>query len=138
MKIAKLLGYVHTYPGLFENGAFRPRIYRNGHTRIRTDPELFENAPESESASVLSALKNGLVANLSDERQLAVAKLSTKRNFSLAKRDILVANGRMVADFSSPAQRLLNTMPRPGREGLVGMITSRGSTLKYSSPQIKA
>ena len=26
------LGYVHTYPGLFENGAFRPRIHRNGPT----------------------------------------------------------------------------------------------------------
>ena len=25
-------GSVHTYPGLFENEAFRPRIHRNGHT----------------------------------------------------------------------------------------------------------
>ena len=36
------------------------------------------------------------------ERQLSVAKLSAKRIFSLAKRDFLVANGRMAADFSSP------------------------------------
>ena len=36
------------------------------------------------------------------KRQLSVAKLSAKRIFSLAKRDILVANGRMAADFSSP------------------------------------
>ena len=31
-----------------------------------------------------------------------VANLSAKRNVSLAKRDFLVANGRMAADFSSP------------------------------------
>ena len=54
------------------------------------------------SASVLSALKKSLVANLSAKRQLSVAKLSAKRIFSLAKRDFLVANGRMAADFSSP------------------------------------
>ena len=55
----KILGYVHTYPGLFENGAFRPRIHRNGHTyphvsgafwkRLGPKTELFENAPESGS-----------------------------------------------------------------------------------------
>ena len=43
-----------------------------------------------------------LIANLSAKRQLSVAKLSAKRIFSLAKRDFLVANGRMAADFSSP------------------------------------
>ena len=50
---------MHTYPGLFENGAFRPRIHRNGHTyphvsgafgkRSGPKTELFENAPESGS-----------------------------------------------------------------------------------------
>ena len=35
----------------------------------------------------------------------SVAKLSAKRIFSLAKRDFLVANGRMAADFSSPVYR---------------------------------
>ena len=55
------------------------------------------------SASAMSALKTSLVANLSAKRQLSVAKLSAKRIFSLAKRDFLVANGRMAADFSSPA-----------------------------------
>ena len=55
------------------------------------------------SASALSALKKSLVANLSAKRQLSVANLSTNRIFSLAKRDFLVANGRMAADFSSPA-----------------------------------
>ena len=49
--------------------------------------------------------EKSLVANLSAERQLSVAKLSAKRIFSLAKRDFLVANGRMAADFSSPAGR---------------------------------
>ena len=44
--------------------------------------------------------------NLSAKWQLSVAKLSAKGFFSLAKRDILVANGRMVADFSSPANLL--------------------------------
>ena len=56
------------------------------------------------SASALSALKKSLVANLSAKRQLSVSKLSAKRIFSLAKRDFLVANGRMAADFSSPGQ----------------------------------
>ena len=56
-----------------------------------------------QSASALSALKKSLVANLSAKRQLSVAKLSAKRIFSLAKREFLVANGRMAADFSSPA-----------------------------------
>ena len=55
------------------------------------------------SASALSAFKKGLVDNLSAKRQLSVAKLCTKWIFSLAKRDFLVANGRMAADFSSPA-----------------------------------
>ena len=50
---------MHTYPGLFGNAAFRPRIHRNGHTYPhvsgafwkRSDPktELFVNAPESGS-----------------------------------------------------------------------------------------
>ena len=56
-----------------------------------------------QSASELSALKKSLVANLSAKRQLSVAKLSAKRIFSLAKRDFLVANGWMAADFSSLA-----------------------------------
>ena len=55
-----------------------------------------------QSASALSALKKILVAILSAKRQLSAAKLSAKRIFSLAKRDFLVANGRMAADFSSP------------------------------------
>ena len=55
-----------------------------------------------QSASALFALKKSLVANLSAKRQLSVVKLSAKRNVSLAKRDFLVANGRMAADFSSP------------------------------------
>ena len=55
-----------------------------------------------ESASALSALKKSLVASLSAKPQLSVAKLSAKRIFSLSKRDFLVANGRMAADFSSP------------------------------------
>ena len=50
--------------------------------------------------------KKSLVDNLSAKRQLSVAKLSAKRIFSLAKRDFLVANGRMAADFSSPALTL--------------------------------
>ena len=54
------------------------------------------------SASALSALKKSLVANLSAKRQLSIAKLSANRIFSLAKRDFLVANCRMAADFSSP------------------------------------
>ena len=48
--------YVHTYPCLFENWAFRPRKYRNGHTYLHGSgafwnlnalpkTELFENAP---------------------------------------------------------------------------------------------
>ena len=50
---------MHTYLGLFENGAFRPRIHRNGHTyphvsgafwkRSGPKTKLFENAPESGS-----------------------------------------------------------------------------------------
>ena len=47
--------------------------------------------------------EKSLVDNLSAKRQLSVAKLSAKRIFSLAKQDFLVANGRMAADFSSPA-----------------------------------
>ena len=58
------------------------------------------------SSSALSAFKKRLVANLSAKLQLSVAKLSTKGIFSLAKRDFLVANGRMAADFSSPADSL--------------------------------
>ena len=46
--------------------------------------------------------EKNLVAILSAKRQLSVAKLSAKRIFSLAKRDFLVANGRMAADFSNP------------------------------------
>ena len=46
--------------------------------------------------------EKNLAAILSAKRQLSVAKLSAKRIFSLAKRDFLVANGRMAADFSSP------------------------------------
>ena len=49
--------------------------------------------------------EKNLVANLSAKRQLSVAKLSTKTIFSPAKRDFLVTNGRMAADFSSPEIR---------------------------------
>ena len=61
------------------------------------------------SASVLFALK--IVANMYAKRQLSVAKLSAKRIFSFAKRDFLVANGRMAADFSSPVLHLLLHQP---------------------------
>ena len=53
-----------------------------------------------------------LVAILSAKRQLSVAKLSAKRIFSLAKRDFLVANGRMAADFSSPEIRTSSLAPQ--------------------------
>ena len=66
------------------------------------------------SASALSSLKRSLVANLSAKRQLSVAKLSAKRMFSLAKRDFLVANGWMAADFSSPAVYLFQDQNREG------------------------
>ena len=62
-------------------------------------------------ASALSALKKSLVANLSAKRQLSVAKLSAKRIFSFAERDFLVANGRMAADFSSPANGFWELVP---------------------------
>ena len=57
--------------------------------------------------------KKSLVANLSAKRQLSVAKLSTKRIFSPAKRDFLVANGRMAADFSSPDTLVYLFLPLP-------------------------
>ena len=66
-------------------------------------PKTLRDHVRSACASALSVLKKSLVANLSVKRQLSVAKLSAKRIFSLAKRDFLVANGRMAADFSSPA-----------------------------------
>ena len=66
-------------------------------------PRTLRYPVQSAYASALSALKKCLVANLSAKRQLSLAKLSAKRNVSLAKRDFLVANGRMAADFSSPA-----------------------------------
>ena len=69
------------------------------------------------SASALSALKKGLVANLSAKRQLSAAKLSAKRIFSLAKRDFLVANGRMAADFSSPESCTSTAQSRPAEIG---------------------
>ena len=69
-----------------------------------TDKDVCQGRDHVRSALALSALKKkSLVANLSAKRQLSVAKLSAKRIFSLAKRDFLVANGRMAADFSSPA-----------------------------------
>ena len=76
-----ILGYVHTYPGLFENGAFRPRIHRNGHTyphvsgafRKRSRKWIFrkrrfririffacEHGIRIFSATVSKAIKNGL------------------------------------------------------------------------------
>ena len=63
------------------------------------------------SASALSALKKSLVANLSAKRQLSVAKLAAEKIFSLAKRDFLVANGRMAADFSSPVKSRWSEVP---------------------------
>ena len=75
------------------------------------------------SASALSPFKKSLVANLSAKRQLSVAKLPTERIFSLAKRDFLVANGRMAADFSSPEEWLSWTITqskRAYRHGLDG------------------
>ena len=64
-----------------------------------------KDLPRSRSVRIgVVRFEKSLVANLSAKRQLSVAKLSAKRIFSLAKRDFLVANGRMAADFSSPAQ----------------------------------
>ena len=80
-------------------GPERPTPLHLGPTKTRLPRTLRDHV---RSASALSALKNSLVANLSAKWQLSVAKLSAKRIFSLAKRDFLVANGRMAADFSSP------------------------------------
>ena len=77
------------------------------------------------SASALSALKKSLVANLSAKRQLSVAKLSAKRIFLLAKRDFLVANGRMAADFSSPVSCLSKGLERLVREQLSSFLLER-------------
>ena len=82
-------------------GPERPTPLQLGPTERRLSGTLRDHV---RSASALSALKKSLVANLSAKRQLSVAKLSAKRIFSLAKRDFLVANGRMAADFSSPAK----------------------------------
>ena len=56
--------------------------------------------------------EKSLVANVSAKRQLSVAKLSTKRIYSPAKRDFLVANGRMAADFSSPEREIVREVVR--------------------------
>ena len=99
--------------------ASRPRGWIYSQTRstrserpTRTIPCIWDQQRQPrtlrdhvQSASALSALKKSLVANLSAKRQLSVDKLSAKRNVPLAKRDFLVANGRMAADFSSPATR---------------------------------
>ena len=62
---------------------------------------IFDQLPPSVCTGVVR-FEKAFVANLSAKRQLSVAKLSTKRIFSLAKWDFLVTNGRMAADFSSP------------------------------------
>ena len=92
-------GFTSTRKHDRSTGPERPTPLHLGPTKMSaTDLE------RSRSVRIaLSALKKGLVANLSAKRQLSVAKLSAKRIFSLAKRDFLVANGRMAADFSSPA-----------------------------------
>ena len=83
------------------------------------------------SASALSAFKKGLVDNLSAKRQLSVAKLCTKWIFSLAKRDFLVANGRMAADFSSPAL-LSSFLQRASRRWLLaGLQDSPHRALRF-------
>ena len=77
--------------GLLANtidGPERPTPLHLGPTKTSAKDLLRDHV---RSTSVLSALQNSLVANLSAKRQL-----------SLAKRDFLVANGRMAADFSSP------------------------------------
>ena len=59
------------------------------------------------SASALSALKKVWSPTCALNGSFSVAKLSAKRIFSVAKRDFLVANGRMAADFSSPGFGIL-------------------------------
>ena len=94
--------HLDTGVGLFANTIDGPERPTPLHlSRQRRLPKTLRD--HVRSASALSALKKSLVANLSAKRQLSVAKLSAKRIFSLAKRDFLVANGRMAADFSSPA-----------------------------------
>ena len=66
----------------------RPSALHLRHTKI---PRTLRS--RSVRISSLSASKKGLAANL-----------STKKDFSLAKRDFLVANGQMAADFSSPGK----------------------------------
>ena len=92
--------------------AHRPRGSIYSQTRSTGSKRILHLGPTktathlARSRSVLIGvvrLEKKLVANLSAKRKLSVAKLSAKRNVSLAKRHFLVANGRMAADFSSPA-----------------------------------
>ena len=77
----------------------------NGQLPLHLGPTKTSAKDLARSRSVrigVVRFEKGLVANLCAKRQLSVAKLSAKRIFSVAKRDFLVANGRMAADFSSP------------------------------------
>ena len=68
------------------DGPERPTPLYLGPTKTAT------HLAQSRSVRItLSALKKCVVANLSAKGQLSGAKLSTKRIFSLAKRDVLVA-----------------------------------------------
>ena len=102
-------------------GTYRPRAWVYSQTRS-TGPErptplrLDNEATTLKTATQLARSRSvrigvvrfekNLVAILSAKRQLSVAKLSAKRIYSLAKRDFLVANGRMAADFSSPGGKV--------------------------------
>ena len=94
--------YTRNYSQTRSTGSERPTPMHLGPTKTATHLARFRRV-QSAYSSALSALKKCLVANLSAKRQLSVAKLSAKRNVSLAKREFLVANGRMAANFSSPA-----------------------------------
>ena len=91
------------------------------------------------SASALSALKKSLVACLSAIRQLSVAKLSAKWIFSLAKRDFLVANGRMAADFSSPdiLQSNLSLRP-PDKSDHLKIADTQFQSLEFTDSNVRS
>ena len=77
----------------------------NGQLPLHRGPTKTSAEDLARSRSVrigVVRFEKSLVDNLSAKRQLSVAKLSAKRIFSIAKRNFLVANGRMAADFSSP------------------------------------
>ena len=95
---------------------------------------IFDQLPRSVRTGVVR-FEKAWVANLSAKRQLSVAKLSTKRIFSLAKRDFLVANGRMAADFSSPALR--NSSHSSYNSHSSFCLMSIGCVIRYPSTETK-